>query len=87
MNVCGNCVEASVNKTLSEANKDILRWHWKLGIGIKVIQELMKSLMYEEQSGNMSELPRTIKTKFQQPVNVQLQSVNHACWPEQINVT
>ena len=40
-NFCGACVEAAENENISAAQTELLKWHWKLGIGIYRIQEMM----------------------------------------------
>jgi len=39
---CGACVEAAENENISAAQTELLKWHWKLGIGIHRIQEMMR---------------------------------------------
>jgi hypothetical protein len=31
---CGACVGAAENENISPAQKELLKWHWKLGIGM-----------------------------------------------------
>jgi len=40
-NFCGACVGAAENENISAAQTELLKWHWKLGIGIHRIQEMM----------------------------------------------
>jgi hypothetical protein len=35
-------VGAAENENISAAQKELLKWHWKLGIGIYRIQEMMR---------------------------------------------
>ena len=38
---CGACVGAAENENISPAQKELLKWHWKLGIGMYRIQEMI----------------------------------------------
>jgi hypothetical protein len=35
-------VWAAENENISAAQKELLKWHWKLGIGMYCIQEMMR---------------------------------------------
>ena len=39
--MCCPCVDIEENVNLTNAKKELLLWHWKLGINIHHIQELM----------------------------------------------
>ncbi len=39
---CGACVGAAENENISAAQKKLLKWHWKLGIGMYRIQKMMR---------------------------------------------
>ncbi len=61
---CGLCVGTSENENLSASQKELLKWHWKLGISIYRIQEIMRERHYEEPNGNKTILPAIIKPKY-----------------------
>ncbi len=62
---CGLCVGTSENENLFPApQKKLLKWHWKLGISMYCIQEMMCEWHYEEPNGNKTILPAIIKPKF-----------------------
>ena len=39
---CGPCVASQDNVNLTAAQKELLIWHWKLGILMRRMQELMR---------------------------------------------
>ena len=39
---CGPCVGENENQNLSNAQKELLLWHWKWVISMHLIQEMMK---------------------------------------------
>jgi hypothetical protein len=41
-------VGAAENENISPAQKELLKWHWKLGIGMYRIQEMMRERHYED---------------------------------------
>jgi hypothetical protein len=49
---CGLCIGASENGNLSAPQKELLKWHWKLGIAMYRIQEMMRERHYLEPNGN-----------------------------------
>jgi hypothetical protein len=61
---CGPCVGHADNDNLSGPQKELLLWHWKLGISMFRIQELMRPQKVEEPSGAESQMPPVIKPKF-----------------------
>ena len=61
---CGPCVGANGNENLSAPQKELLKWHWKLGISMYRIQEMMRERHYEEPNGNKTILPAIIKPKL-----------------------
>ena len=61
---CGPCVGANANENLSAPQKELLKWHWKLGISMYRIQEMMRERHYEEPNGNKTILPAIIKPKL-----------------------
>jgi len=62
-NFCGACVGAAVNENISAAQTELLKWHWKLGIEIHCIQEMMRERHYEDPDGKMTILPAIIQPK------------------------
>ena len=63
-NFSGSCVGISNNKNRSTPQKELLKWHWKLGISMYRIQEMMREWHYEEPNGNKTILPAIIKPKY-----------------------
>ncbi len=61
---CGPCVGTTENENLSAPQKELLKWHWKMGIGMYCIQEMMREWHYEEPTGNKTILPAIIKPKL-----------------------
>jgi hypothetical protein len=53
-------VGAAKNENISVAQKELLKWHWKLGIGMYCIQEMMGKQHYEDPDGTMTILPAII---------------------------
>jgi hypothetical protein len=64
LHFCGLCVSTTENENLSAPQKELLKWHWKLGISIFCIQEMMREWYYEEPNGNKTILPAIIKPKL-----------------------
>ncbi len=58
------CVSDSENKNLSSPQRELLLWHWKLGINMYWIQELMHEWTYEKPFGKCTVLPPIIKPQF-----------------------
>ena len=52
------------NQNLSSAQKELLLWHWKLGISMQHIQELMKVAEMKEPNGAVSVKDRVIVPKL-----------------------
>ena len=63
-NLFGPCVGAPEDQVLTWPQKDILLWHWKLGVSMYHIQEFTRERIYEEPTGKRTILPPIIKTKF-----------------------
>ena len=61
---CGPCVGTNENENLSNAQKELLLWHWKWGISMHRIQELMRSQRVEESDGTKHIMAPIIKPKF-----------------------
>jgi hypothetical protein len=47
-------VASDSNTNLSSAQKELLLWHWKLGISMQRVQELMKEVEMQEPDGRVS---------------------------------
>jgi hypothetical protein len=45
---------AAENESISAAQKELLKWHWKLGIGMYRIQEMMRKCHYVDPDGRTS---------------------------------
>jgi hypothetical protein len=45
---CSPCVGDSANANLTSLQRELLLWHWKLGISMYQVQELMQERTYEE---------------------------------------
>jgi hypothetical protein len=61
---CCPCVSTTENKNLFASQKELLKWHWKLGISMFCIQEMMHEQHYEKPTGNKTILPVIIKPKL-----------------------
>jgi hypothetical protein len=44
--------------------KELLLWHWKLGIGMQRLQAMMRAQTFEDPFGRSQSHPPIIKTKF-----------------------
>ncbi len=58
------CVGGHENKKLSMPQKELLLWHWKLGIGMQQVQSMMRKHTFENPFGRMQDHPPIIMTKF-----------------------
>jgi hypothetical protein len=58
---CFPRVSDSENKNLSSLQRELLLWHWKLGINMYPVQELMHERTYEEPFGKRTVFPPIIK--------------------------
>jgi len=56
-------VGAAENENTSAAQKELLKWHWKLGVGTYRIQEMMRERHYEDPDGRTTILPAIIQPK------------------------
>ena len=54
---------AAENENIAAAQKELLKWHWKLGIGMFRIQEMMCERHYEDPDGRTTILPAIIQPK------------------------
>jgi hypothetical protein len=61
---CFPCVGDSENAYLTSRQRELLLWHWKLGISMHRVQELMQERTYKEPLGQRTVLPPIIKAKF-----------------------
>ena len=63
--LCNNkFVSDHSNTNLTNAQKELLLWHWKWGISMERIQELMRPQSSKDQDGKISLRPSVIKPKF-----------------------
>jgi hypothetical protein len=61
---CGLCIGESENENFSSPQKELIKWHWKLGISMSCVQEMMREWPYEEPNGNKTVLLAIIKLTF-----------------------
>ena len=61
---CGPCVASADNVHLSGAQKELITWHWKLGIDMRRIQELMRTHALEEPSGITGVMDKVIQPQI-----------------------
>jgi hypothetical protein len=66
---CGPCVGHQDNDNLSGPQKELLLWHWRTGISMFRLQELMREQKMEEPSGRTSILPPVLKPTFKSTPN------------------
>ena len=59
---CGPCVASDANQNLSSAQEELLLWHWKLGISMHRIQELMREIPMEDPAG-----VKSVAVKYMHP--------------------
>ena len=60
------CVSVKQNQNLSQGQKELLLWHWKLGTGMQRIQELMRGHQSKDKNVKTTWTPPVIPTKFPQ---------------------
>jgi hypothetical protein len=58
------CVGGPENENLSMPQKELLLWHWKLGIGMQRVQSMMRKRTFEDPFGRIRVHPPIIKTRF-----------------------
>ena len=58
------CVGGLENENLLMAQKELLLWHWKLGIGMQRLQAMMRNKTFEDPCGRLQCHLPIIKTKF-----------------------
>ena len=61
---CCPCVVTAENANLTYAQKELLLCHWKLGISMHQIKQLMCMYIAKESTGKHSLMPTMIKSKF-----------------------
>ncbi len=54
---------AAENENISAAQKELLKWHWKVVIGMYRIQEMMCECHYDNPDGGTTILPAIIQPK------------------------
>ena len=57
----GPCVSADANANLTGTQKELLLWHWKLGISMRRVQELMWTQRYVKPAGSSGIMHPVIK--------------------------
>lgn len=57
-------VSSEENRNLSSAQKELLLWHWKLGISMQRVQELMRVVEVKEPDGSISTMDGVITPKI-----------------------
>ena len=58
------CVGGLANENLSQAQRELLLWHWRLGIGMQRIQAMMRNCTFADPFGMSHVHPPIIKSKF-----------------------
>ena len=61
---CGLCVGSSVNENISGAQKELLLCHWKWGVSMRQIQQMMQPQQIEEPDGSRSVMAPVISPKL-----------------------
>ena len=62
--MCCHCVGIKENVNLTNAQKELLLWHWKLSISVHHIQELICVYTAKDQNGKHSLITTVIKPQF-----------------------
>ena len=52
------------NEHLTSAQKELLLWHWRLGVSMHRVQELMREIPMEDPAGVQSEAAQVIKPRL-----------------------
>jgi len=60
---CLPCVGTEANHQLSGPQKELLLWHWKLGINMRHVQELMRERNFKLENDKEVIMPAIIPTK------------------------
>jgi hypothetical protein len=58
------CAGGLVNKNLTMAQKELLLWHWKVGMGMQRLQAMMRNRTFEDPFGRSQLHPPIIQAKF-----------------------
>jgi hypothetical protein len=58
---CFPCVSNSENNDLTSSQRELLLWHWKLGINVYQVQKIMRERTFEEPLGKCTVMPPIIK--------------------------
>jgi hypothetical protein len=58
------CVGGLENENLLMPQKELLLWHWKLGIGMQRVQSMMRNRTFKDPFGRTQVHPPIIKSKF-----------------------
>ena len=53
-------VATDANKNLTSAEKELLLWHWKMGIGMQRVQKLMQCVEVRELNGSVTIMDQVI---------------------------
>ena len=61
---CQTCSGALANKNLSGSHKELLLYHWNLGVSMNFIQDFMSPRKFKEPNGNIIILLVIINPKF-----------------------
>jgi hypothetical protein len=64
LNLVLQFVGAVENENLTAPQRELLLWHWKLGIGMQRIQSMMRDQHYEDHLGRTECHPPIIKSKY-----------------------
>jgi hypothetical protein len=66
------CVGAEDNINLTRGQKELLLWHWRLGISLTRVQELMRGHQSKDTNGKHTWMPAVITPKFPSATNCAL---------------
>ena len=58
------CAGTEGNTNLSGPQKELLTWHWKLGVGMQKVQDIMWESKAIDDDGSNKILPPVISPKF-----------------------
>lgn len=64
-----NTVGSPTNINLSGAQRELLLWHWRLGVSMSWVQKLMVPLCAEDSNGMVDFMPTIIHPKFSTMLN------------------
>ena len=76
-NICP-CIGKEDNANLSGPQKELLTWHWKLGVGMDLIQKMMRENKAVDDNGCETILPPVIPPKFASTPNCPIPKC-HSC--------